>query len=347
MSNNHHRRVYLLTDDVHYLMTQWAQRHGFAIPSRGFFTMLFGRLQDAVAAAIGDAPSVQVIGADILIDQARTLLAQHAAGLPVVCMDRPLADAVPPELLVPYESTRLVEYRRDHWVKIGHGPRPGCPPLEEQIQRIGQRLGASREIAVLDDVHYEGKSLQDCITRLTKAGLHVRCAIIGIRNEPAVQQPLVDDPEAEHPTEIPEHHLLRYPPGRLIDVVDGRDFLFGCSEGGRVVASGGNGHASPQFRFEYAVPYLHGFGDMEDWASIPHRAALTFTEAALGVASELYRAIEHLSSQPVRMRHIGRWPCSQDGRALNVSPDACIVDVIEEVSVRLRHAEPAAMPAHA
>lgn len=345
MSADHHRRVYLLTDDVHYLMAQWAKQHSLAIPSRGFFTMLFGRLQDAIAAAIGDAPSVQVIGADILIDQARTMLAQQAPGLPVICMDRPLADAVLPELLVPYESTRLVEYRGDHWEKIGHGPRPGCPSLDAQIAQIITRLGVGREVAVLDDVHYEGKSLQACITRLTKAGLRVQCAIIGIRNEPKEQLPLID-PTTDPPTMIPEYHLLRYPPDRLVDVVDGRDFLFGCPEGGRVVAESANGNPLPRLRYEYAVPYLHGFGNVEDWASIPSHAARAFTDETLVVAAELYAVIERLSGQPVRMHHIGRWPCDHTGRAITADSSERIVEVIERVRVQLRHPDAASEPAH-
>lgn len=335
MSPDHHRRVYLLTDDVHYLMAVWAKRHGFIIPSRGFFTLLFGRLQDAVIATIGDIASVQVIGADILIDQARTMLARVAPGMPVICMDRPLADAIPSELLVPYDSTRLVEYQRDHWVKIGHGPRPGCPPLDEQITRIVAQLGIGREVAVLDDVHYEGKSLQECINRLTWAGLRVRCAIIGIRNEPEGNHPLVD-PMTDPPTEILEHHILRYPPGRLVDVVDGRDFVFGCPEGGRVAVEVENGHPTSRLRCEYAVPYLHGFGDTLDWASIPTDGAQSFTDEALAVAGELYRAIEQLSGRPVHMQHIGRWPCDRTGRAITADPNDRIVESIGRVRAHLR-----------
>lgn len=309
--------VYLLTDDVRHLLAGWARTREFTLPSRGFFTGIAGRLQDAIAEAIGDIAKVQVVEVETLIDHARTLLQQHARGLPVICMDRALADAVPEDDRLSYESSRIVEFRDGAWKMIGHGPRPGCLPLEEQIARIVVgRHPAQLNAAILDDVCYDGDSLRDCAIRFHAAGMREQCAIVGIRRE--------RDPNLD--LGFPIHPLLRYPSGRLYEAVDMRDFIFGCPEGGRVVA-GQNGHRSAPGMHEYGVPYLHGFGDTDAWASIP-TSATAFTNVALAAAVDIYREIGARSGRSVRMRDIGRWPYLANGRPFPCDPNAVVTEVI-------------------
>jgi|GEM_PF-4118472 len=322
----HSGQVYLLMDEVHHLFAGWARKHGFVPPSREFFQHVAVDLKEAVAQAVGlPSGDVHIIASEILADQVRSLIGEHAADVPIVCIDRTLAAAMPEGRWLPYESTRIVEYRDGVWRKIGDGPRPKCPPLDEQVARIAQQLGAGREIAIVDDGCYSSGSLLRCATRFTEAGLRVRCAIVGIRRE------------AEHGQRFPfpVHRILFYPADRLLDWVDMRDFIFGCPEGGRVVAVGGNGHAGASETPEYAVPYLHGFGDLMDCASIPTHAAVAFTDRALQLASECYHAIGASSRRTVLMRHIGRWPCDGTGQPLHADVERPVVDVIADLRAAL------------
>ncbi|MDO8599624.1 MAG: hypothetical protein Q7S02_05955 [bacterium] len=320
-------QVYLLMDDLYHLFAGWARKHGFMLPPREFFQHLVVDLKEAVAQAVGiPSNDVHVIGSEVLADQVRSLVEEYAADVPIVCVDRMLAAAMPSERWLPYESTRLVEHRDGAWQKVGDGPRPKCPPLDEQVARIVQQLGAGREIAIVDDGCYTSGSLLRCAGRFTEAGLRVRCAIVGIRRE------------AEHGQKFPfpVHRILFYPPDRLLDWVDLRDFILGCSEGGRVVTGGGNGHANAPGTPEYAVPYLDGFGDLMDCASIPPRSAVAFTERCLHLAADLYAAIGANSRRPVLMRHIGRWPYDSTGHPLRCDVDRPIADVIADLRASIR-----------
>lgn len=314
-----HEQVYLLTDDVHHLIAGWAERHRLMPPHRGFFAALAGELQDALARMLGC--SVRVIPTDVLADGIRTRIDEHASDFPIVCVDRVFASVIPEGRRHMYDMARAMAYRDGAWRKAGEGPRPGCPPLDEQVASIVERIGGTRTIVIVDDGCYDGDSLRAVARRFTDAGFSVACAIVGIQRVRS----------AGHALAFPIHAVLRYPEDEIVDWVGMRDFIFGCPEGGRVVAAGTNGNASIRSAREYGVPYLHGFGDLEAWASIPSGHAAAFTEVALQITQQLYLGIERTSRTPVHMGHLARWPCDCNGHPIPVDSSVRVADVIERL----------------
>lgn len=284
-------KTYLITADIFALMSQWAEKNGFVLPPEKFFHQVNCSIAEAAQNAIGDVAEVKILPADILADGVKGLISTYAENRPLVVMDRLFHHLEVPQPILQYHSTRTVEYQNGKYEKIGEMPRPNFPRLDLQANQIMRAISPQKEVVIVDDGYYEGDSLVHCARILESQGLVVKCAIMGIYNEPAKPRPLP----------FPVYSFLKYPHGDLFDWICERDFIPGVPECGRTIRFDADNLA-------HCAPYLLNFGDITKWASVKPEAAADFTKIMLQIAKKMYEEISRLTGRPVLATDIWRWP---------------------------------------
>lgn len=292
------KKTYLLTVDVEPLLQYWAQKNGFSIPDTEFFSTIHTRLIHALKIALGDGTYVKWFPIEIICSGVQNLVSEHASHLPLVIMDKMFRNITNSHPVFYYESSRVMHHTTEGYKLMGEGPRPGCLPLDQQAKQIADALGATPEnpksIALIDDGCFSGDSLQHCMKMLAATGVQIRCVFIGILKQSKSVQSI----------QIPIYAHLTFG-DELLDWLCERDLLVGIPEGGRVL-DGSNPLSG--IAAEIAVPYLSGFGDPCDWASIPEHAAKPFSDLAIRLSLEIFSEIEKISQKTISFGDIARWP---------------------------------------
>ncbi len=292
------KKVYLVTADVYQLLQQWAKESGFILPPQAFFRDMHTRALSILKIALGQEVMVVSLQAESLVDGVADII-REMEKVPVVTMD-PLLFNMPAENrpLFAFQSTRLSEHRDGQWRKLDEGPRPYFPPLEKQAASIARSIKDhcdTDRIIVVDDGCYEGDSLKKCVQLLTQAGLQVIGAAVGFHKK---KEELLG-------FTFPFRAFLTYPEADIKDWICERDFFPGVPYGGRTIRTNGEVTAP----FEIAAHYLHNFGDVEEWASIPTNKAIAFSDAMIQLSCRIFDEIQKTNdNRPVLASDIKRWP---------------------------------------
>lgn len=289
------RRVYLLTTGLEHSMRMLGRGTGLNVPGLNdpIFSEVNGRLCAALKSAVGGV-EVQSIDALKLGDQVFIRAQRLGDGYHVV--------STCPEIVLPNPEhnlrlNRLIDL--DGQV-IGIGPRPGMPSLRIQV-RNAVVSAAGRPIVIAEDGIFSGGTICSLVRMIRQAGGVVVAVVAGFCFAQASQQLSQLDPPVEVIT------VTDYHPGQMEEWMPDHDFIPLMPNCGRVLGvSVGNEHLPyySQNNVCYAAPYLMGFCNIKDWASIPSSAAADFSRQCLDLAQKLFQRVAELNGGPLMVRQL-------------------------------------------
>jgi hypothetical protein len=275
------RKPYVISEDIHILLSEWAKKRGFTIPPAKFFKQLRQEMQEYFEKIFG-VGNVDMVSASELKNGMLSLIKR--SGLPAISMDRVYIRTTPD-----IQVTRMVD---KNLIDQGIGPRYGTLPIDKQLSMIRER-----EIALVDDVLFSGKVMVKIIKALEKRGVKVPIVIAGIAVGEGVQR-------IQKQTDSQILSVRYYK--EVIDEICERDFYPGVPLSGRSLLGKAN----------IGYPYIYPFGKVCAWASIPEKYAKEFSCFCLYQSIYLWSAIEAVSAKPVRCRDLERLPkeawCGED-----------------------------------
>jgi hypothetical protein len=167
---------------------------------------------------------------------------------------------------------------------IGHGPRPGFEPLDEQFDELAKKI-AGRSVVLIEDGAFSGGTLRYVLHELNSRGLIVTAIVIGFcctRAKFVLGHVFKGELVIVHPIEnlldwIPDHDLIPFIPncGRVLGEASSNGFLPVRSPEG----------------FSFAYPYILPFGKIEEWASLPIEGAKDLSRLCLDTSIELFSRV--------------------------------------------------------
>jgi len=270
------RKPYVISEDIHILLAEWAKKREFALPSGKFFRQLRKEMKEYLTGIFGDN-NVDMISARELRNGIRRFI--HQIGIPPVSMDR-VYIRTKPEIQV---SRMIDESLNDY----GIGSRFGTPPISEQLFAVKERFN---EIILVDDVIFSGKVITEILLSLETVGVRVPLVVAGITIGEGRKR-LTEKTSAKILT-------VRYYE-EVIDEICERDFYPGVPLSGRLVAN---------TKTDTGAPYLHPFGKPYEWESIPREEEKKFSMFCLHQTIRLWKEIERISQRTARCCDLERIP---------------------------------------
>jgi hypothetical protein len=268
-------KPYVISEDIHLLLSEWAKKRGFKLPSIKFFKQLREEMKEQLERIFGNG-NVDMIPVSDLRQGMQRLIKETR--LPAVSMDRVYIKTNPA-----IEVTRVVD---DSLNDCGIAPRFGASPIEEQLLAIKRKY---KEITLVDDVVFSGKVMSNIVQSLEAIGVKVPVVVAGITIGEGVRR-LGEKTKAR----ILSVHYYE----GVIDEICERDFYPGVPLSGRTLRG----------RTNMGVPYLLPFGKPAEWASIPKEWEIKFSNFCLRQTVKLWREIEEVSGKEVRNCDIERLP---------------------------------------
>lgn len=271
---------------------------------------LYDRLVDSLASILLAAfaykyssPAIDLPDADE-VQERRLQLQGEAVGL-VITMD-PLVSG--PAL--PLAVSRVYEFGGLR--SRGFAPRPGSPPLAEQLGAIAQSAGDHELVIIEDDVFTGGTLLwvlDQCLGALKSkvsaviVGLQVAPAPADVRVVAAVQYVLEGGCMAE------------------IDIGAPRDYVVGL---GGLVCSLPSGRIG---RLPFSLPYV----SLAARASVPHGVERDLSAAVLQLSEDFYTDVQDLLRRPIPLSALEQSFAAACGELFGLGARASIVDAIRAV----------------
>jgi len=269
-------RKYVVSEDIHILLGEWAIKKGFCLPSGDFFEQLRKEMREYLSRIFGTG-SIDMVSAGEVKNGMRKFIRQTE--LSVVSMDR-VYIRTNPEIQI----ARVVDrYLND----CGIEPRFGAPSIQEQLVRVKEKYS---EIVLVDDVLFSGNVMTEIISSLEKIGIAVPAVIVGIAIGEGVEKI-----QKQTDSEVLSVKYYR----EVIDEICERDFYPGVPLSGRFIADE---------KTEIGSPYLHPFGKPCDWASIPQDEEKEFSVFCLRQTVRLWKKVEEHSQKTVRCCDLERIP---------------------------------------
>jgi len=295
------RKPYVISEDTHILLAEWARKKRFIIPNQKFFRGLRNEMREYLEGIFG-TDNVDMVSASELRRGMKRLI--QKTRLPAISMDR-VYIRTNPEIQV----ARLVN---EDLEDCSFGPRFGMPPIERQLMSVKEK---HKEIALVDDVIFSGKVISQILLALEKIGVEVPIVVAGITIGEGAKR-LKEETNSVLLT-------IRYYKD-VIDEICERDFYPGVPLSGRLVkrwereshfAICPAGHSEEYFNYhlvdtakEMGAPYLYPFGKPHEWASIPKDEEKNFSVFCLQETIKLWDEIERLSGKTVRCCDLERIP---------------------------------------
>ena len=266
------RKPYVVSEDIHILLAEWAKKREFVMPSPVFFKGLRQTMQEELTEIFG-AGNVEMIAASRISREIRKLV--QRTGLEPVSMDKVYLSTDP--------SIKVARIMNRSLKDCGLGPRFGALAVQEQLLSI-----KASEIVLVDDVLFSGRVITEIISFLEKIGVKVPKIVAGIaigEGKTRIQE--------KTKTEVLSARYYQ----EVIDEICERDFYPGVPLSGRLIAG---------TKVETGAPYLEPFGKPREWASIPQEK--TFSRFCLLQTISLWEEIERLSQKTVRCCDLERIP---------------------------------------
>jgi len=262
-------------------------------PGDSFFSTfhdgLVNRIQDALHGV-----SVQVISMDSLAEKIISRAIDKSSVLSDAVIVSTCSEIAVPSKGHVLEINRLVD---SNGSILGLGPRPGHPPLEDQIDGIAH-LTRGQKIVLVEDGAFSGETLLYVVKKFKEKGVDLKAIVIGFVFPGSLEK--VKD---EFIGEI----LVMEEIGVPLDWIPDHDFTPFIPNCGRVVGVGFNETILPFYTYNgasYSVPYVHPFSPMEKWASIPEKSAYAISEYCLRETRKLFLALEELNGRKIKVKDL-------------------------------------------
>ncbi len=264
-------KPYVVSGDINFLLSKWAMRNGFVLPSQCFMS----NIREEFSLFMKNIfPSFEFVDEVEIANGIKDLVSRF--GLETISLDR-----------VYFQSKTFIDIARvvkEDGNDCGLGHRAGSPFLFHQFRSI--KKGDFKEIALVDDVVFSGVLLERIIHCLSKMKIKVPFVFAGIGISEGI------DRISNLRCEI--HCVREYK--EVVDEVCERDFYPGVPFSGRLLFGGKN----------IGFPYLLPFGNPGKWASIPVEWQESFSRFCIRQTIRLFEEIEKCSNKIVFCHEIDR-----------------------------------------
>lgn len=171
---------------------------------------------------------------------------------------------------------------------MGLGPRPGNPPVEQQImQKVHQLVG--RDVVVVEDGIFSGVTMQNVAKKLQDRKIRVAAMVAGFK---CISSTLSWLSHSDYELTTTNDY------GDVVDWIPDHDFLPFVPGGGKVLGVDFNGKVYPFYdhqKVSYAVPYIRPYGDTANWASIPADKTQEFSRRCIDLTRGLFKELVKLN----------------------------------------------------
>ncbi len=167
---------------------------------------------------------------------------------------------------------------------IGHGPRPGFSPLDQQFKELADKI-AGRSVVLIEDGAFTGGTLRYVLNQLNEMGLKVTAVVIGfcctrayaVLKEVFQGELVIVDPLENLVDWIPDHDLIPFIPncGRVLGEQSSSGYTSVKTVSGASCA------------YHYILP----FGKMEKWATMPSEGARDLSRFCLDTSIEIFNHV--------------------------------------------------------
>lgn len=196
--------------------------------------------------------------------------------------------------------------------QIGIGQRPGSPSIPEQLSAIHTK----KPIVLLEDDMFTGGTAQSVITLMQEKGFVIIKFIPGLQVSDTLQI-----------RGVPIEAIEKYSSQEVLDVVDPRDFIFGCRDAGLVINDG---------KLLYRAPYISPWVDIAARASIPAEAAKTFSQDIINMNFEFYKKLDTVIGRRLKLKDTDTAFQTFVTACLNYPLDSTMQDLCKEIATRLQ-----------
>lgn len=293
----HGHQTYLLTCDLGKKVETF--RHlGIKTPdpNGSFFSELQDELKTALQKSLPSNVVVKEIDITTLADDILGEAYTHKGiqdGSLIVSSCAELADPMKGMTL---EINRLVNF---DGVSIGLGPRPGYPPINDQLARIS-KVASGRPIILIEDGMWSGTTMRFIIEQFKISKLNIQTIIVGFMFPEATE--IVEWIESEGIKVVSIREF-----DNLYDWVPDHDFFPFVPNCGRVV--GVDTPIGPQPYYDhngttYSVPYFRPFSPMDKWASIPPENMSKLSLTCFALCSKLLFKLAQMNEYDILVREI-------------------------------------------
>ncbi|NTW22775.1 phosphoribosyltransferase [Candidatus Falkowbacteria bacterium] len=184
--------------------------------------------------------------------------------------------------------------------KIGLGPRPGYPTIDEQIKQFMASFRGD-PIVIIEDGSFTGTTLAFIIKKFRAAGAKIDSIILGFAFPKAI----------ENITEVYDGKIIQMQQmDNIIDWMPDHDFFPFLPNCGRVVGHAWGeqnlplyGHDGAAFCIPYIMPFVNR-ETMEAWTGIPKVYCQEFSDYFLKKALRFYEGVERELGEPLTIKHL-------------------------------------------
>lgn len=265
------KKPYIVSGDIHILLSRWAQKKDFILPQPIFFSHLRKEFSTYMQILF---PCFEFIEEQEILRHMD--LVRTAMELPCLSLDPVYSGGN-----LSIDITRKVDSRG---LDVGLYRRFDSAPLCEQLKNL-QSQGL-KEVCLFDDVIFSGELLKKIIKLLSGFGIHVPAICAGV---------IIGDKIDSITRNREVHCFKKYP--QVIDEVCERDFYMGIPYGGRSLF---------RTKENMGLPYILPFGNPTQWASIPTEYTEDFSRFCLGQSISLFKEIEKTSDKEICCSDIER-----------------------------------------
>lgn len=267
MSIEQREEPYVISQDVGSLVTNWNSLCDISVPNESFFKGMTLDLENKLKTIF---PKVEVVDFDFISRGMNSLV--ENSELPVISLDRCYVNNATNNLFGFLDVSRCVNQNLE---KIGISGR-NEQGISSQLDILVPRLGLTKDIAIVDDVLFEGKTHKYVFDLFKSRGITVRKVLVGISI--GTGKSLLES------NGIEVNSLVSYK--SVTDEICERDFSAGVPFSGRTVITNDG---------VYGAPYIYPFGKPSEWASIPADAVNSFSDFCLESSINLWSNIQRMS----------------------------------------------------
>ena len=255
----------------------------------GFHDGLVNRIQDALPEV-----EVEVIHMESLAEKIISRASNECSSMSNAVIVSTCSEIAAPNRGHILEINRLVDSKGNI---LGLGPRPGHPPLDDQIDGIA-RLAKDQQIVLVENGAFSGKTLLYVINKFKERGVDLKAIVVGF-----VFPGSLDAVKKEFSGDV---HVIEEASTPL-DWMPDHDFVPFIPNCGRVLGVNMNGSNFPFYSYNgasYSFPYLRPFAPMTEWASIPEKDASKISDYCLRKTRDLFLTLEELNGRKIKVKDL-------------------------------------------
>lgn len=273
---------FVLSQDINYLLRDWAAEKGYRIPDpRPYQRELAGEIKSMF-------PVSEIIGEKELQETAKETLVRSEKNEGIcLSMDRAYMPAVDVSKKAFYlDSSRQID---KNFNSIGLGTRDKSnPDLLSQLISIQKKVG-TKPVDIYDDVAFGGDTMLEVLSLAKKSGLNIKNVNLAISTTEAI----------EKITKAGFNCLVGYEYKTILDEICERDFFVGSPYSGRTIIDGAE---------TKGAPYLLPLGLPVEWASVPEKSAIEFSQFCLTLALDFWTKSEKISGRNIPTNALAKPP---------------------------------------